>query len=210
MGFYQDRVVPFLIDLSMRDERLRPFRERIAGSARGRVLEVGIGSGLNLPFYGPDVEMVLGLEPSARLLARARDKTRDAPVPVALAQGSAERIPLRDRTVDTVVMTWTACSIPDVTGALAEMRRVLKPSGRLLFVEHGRSPEPGVARWQDRLTPPWRRISGGCHLNRKIEALLVEAGFRLDRLETGYIRGPKLMTFMYEGTAGAGPSWTTT
>jgi ubiquinone/menaquinone biosynthesis C-methylase UbiE len=161
MGLYQDWVVPSLIDLSMRNKRLRPYRERVAGAAEGRVLDVGIGSGLNLPFYGQRAREVLGLDPSPRLLARAQDAARHTQVPVHLLEGSAERIPLADRSMDTVVMTWTGCSIPDIRAALKEMRRVLNPGGRLLFVEHGRAPEPGVARWQERLDPLWVQVSGG-------------------------------------------------
>jgi len=108
---------------------------------------------------------------------------------------------LDDKSVDTVVTTWTLCTIPSVTRALSEMRRVLKPGGRLLFVEHGRSPDPNVRRWQDRLTPLWKRIAGGCHLNRAISQLIEESGFRIERMDTGYMKGPKPMTFMYEGSA---------
>jgi len=127
--------------------------------------------------------------------------SRDILIPVHLLEGSAECIPLADRSMDTIVLTWTGCSIPEIDTALAEMRRVLKVGGRLLFVEHGRAPEPRVARWQDRLDPFWQRLSGGCHLNRKIDDLLSDAGFRIDRLETGYIPGPRIMTFFYEGAA---------
>jgi ubiquinone/menaquinone biosynthesis C-methylase UbiE len=201
MGLYQDWVVPTLIDLSMRNKRLRPYRERVAGAAEGRVLDLGIGSGLNLPFYSRQVGEVFGLDPSTRLLARARSKTQGMQTPVHLLEGSAERIPLPDHSMDTIVMTWTGCSIPEIGAALNEIRRVLSPAGRLLFVEHGRAPEQSVARWQDRLDPIWRRFSGGCHLNRKIDDLLSSAGFRIDRLETGYIPGPRIMTFLYEGVA---------
>jgi ubiquinone/menaquinone biosynthesis C-methylase UbiE len=201
MGFYGNCIVPTLIDLSMRNKHLRPYRERVAGAAEGRVLEIGIGSGLNLPFYARRVEQIFGLDPSPRLLARVRRKAQTVEVALQLLTGSAERIPLADRSIDTIITTWTACSIPDIASALAEMRRVLKPRGRLLFVEHGRAPEPSVARWQDRLTPLWRRVSGGCHLNRKIDDLIGEAGFGIDRLETGYIPGPRPMTFLYEGAA---------
>jgi ubiquinone/menaquinone biosynthesis C-methylase UbiE len=201
MSFYADRIVPLLIDLAMRQKRLRPYRERIVGAAKGRVLEVGIGSGLNLPLYRACVPQVLGLDPSPRLLAQARQRARQLPVTVEFIQGSAEAIPLDNHSVDTVVMTWTGCSIPDAMAALAEMRRVLRPAGRLLFVEHGRAAELSVARWQDRLTPLWRRVSGGCHLNRKIDALIETAGFRIEQLETGYMKGPKALTFMYEGSA---------
>lgn len=202
MGFYEEWILPTLIDLSMRNKRLRPYRERVAGAAEGRVLDVGVGSGLNLPFYARQAQEVFGLDPSPGLLERARRNRRRADVPVRLLEGSAERIPLADRSMDTIVMTWSGCSIPDVRAALLEMRRVLRVGGRLLFVEHGRAPDAGVARWQDRLDPLWQRCSGGCHLNRKIDDLLSDAGFRIDRLETGYIPGPRIMTFLYEGAAG--------
>jgi ubiquinone/menaquinone biosynthesis C-methylase UbiE len=201
MAFYQHWILPTLIDLAMRNKDLRPYRERVAGAAEGRVLDVGIGSGLNLPFYGPHVGEVFGLDPSPELLVRARDKAQRVPARVRLLTASAEEIPLADHSVDTIVMTWTGCSIPRIATALREMRRVLRPGGRLLFVEHGRVPDPRIARWQDRLTPLWKRVAGGCHLNRKIDDLVAEAGFCINRLETGHIRGPRIMTFLYEGAA---------
>jgi ubiquinone/menaquinone biosynthesis C-methylase UbiE len=201
MGFYAEWILPPLIDLSMRNKRLRPYRERTAGAAEGRVLDVGIGSGLNLPFYARKAREVFGLDPSLPLLTRVRSKAARMQTPIQLLEGSAERIPLADHSMDTIVMTWTGCSIPEICAALEEMRRVLRPGGRLLFVEHGRAPEPRIARWQDRLDPFWQRFSGGCHLNRKIDDLLSDAGFQIDRLATGYIRGPKIMTFFYEGAA---------
>ena len=201
MGFYQNWILPALIELSMRNKRLRPYRERVARAAKGRILDVGIGSGFNLLFYAPQARDIFGLDPSPRLLALAQGKARDILIPVQLLEGSAECIPLADRSMDTIVLTWTGCSIPEIDTALAEMHRVLKVGGRLLVVEHGRAPEPRVARWQDRLDPFWQRLSGGCHLNRKIDDLLSDAGFRIDRLETGYIPGPRIMTFFYEGAA---------
>jgi len=201
MGLYTDWIVPHLCHLSMRNKRLLPYRRRVVAAAEGQVLEVGIGSGVNLPLYSVNVTRVLGLEPSPKLIELAGQAARQASVPTVLLNGTAEQIPLEDRSVDTVVMTWVGCSIPDPGRALQEMRRVLRPGGRLLFVEHGRSPELGVERWQDRLTPMWQRLSSGCHLNRKIDDLVCRAGFRIDRLETGYMRGPKIMTFMYEGSA---------
>jgi ubiquinone/menaquinone biosynthesis C-methylase UbiE len=201
MGFYEEWIVPPLIDWSMRNKRLRTYRERTAGAAEGRVLDIGIGSGLNLPFYARKAREIFGLDPSLALLARAQSKALRTQTPVHLLEGSAERIPLGDHSIDTVVMTWTGCSIPEICAALEEMRRVLRPGGRLLFVEHGRAPEPRVARWQDRLDPFWQRFSGGCHLNRKIDDLLSDAGFQIGRLATGYIPGPKVMTFFYEGAA---------
>jgi ubiquinone/menaquinone biosynthesis C-methylase UbiE len=199
LAFYRDHVFPALIDLSMRNARLTPHRRRIAGAAEGRVLEIGIGSGLNLPHYAAHVREIFGLDPSPALLARASRRTPGAPI--RLLAGSAECIPLASGSVDTVVTTFTACSIPDVAAALAEMRRVLRPGGRLLFAEHGRAPSERVAWWQDRLTPAWRSLSGGCHLNRKIDDLVADAGFRIDRLERGYIQGPKIISFFYEGAA---------
>ena len=201
MGFYQDQIVPLLINWSMRQRNLTAYRSRIIPAAEGRVLEIGIGSGLNLPFYSRNVARVIGLEPSPRLLAMARQVERTGNGSVEFIEGSAEAIPLQDASVDTVVTTWTLCSIPDALRALRDMRRVLRPGGHLLFVEHGRAPDPNVIWWQDRLTPVWKRLGGGCHLNRAIGTLIEGAGFQFDRLETGYMRGPKPMTFMYEGSA---------
>lgn len=201
MGLYENHVLPFLIDLTMRKSTLSEYRARVVPAAQGRVLEIGIGSGLNLPHYGAAAEHVLGLDPSRKLLAWTHATAGRAAIPVELIEGSAEAIPLDNMSIDTVVTTWTMCSIPDVRRALEEMRRVLKPGGRLLFVEHGRSPDASVRRWQDRLTPTWRRIAGGCHLDRAISELIEDAGFRIERVETSYVRGPRPMSFMYEGVA---------
>jgi len=201
MTFYRDQLLPHLIDLAMRNRELVAYRRRLIAQAEGRVLEIGIGSGLNLPFYGSHVQEVLGLEPAPKLLAMCRRASVQLPLPVTLIQGSAEDIPLDSESVDTVVTAWTLCSIPSVTRALSEARRVLRPSGRMLFVEHGLSPDAAVRRWQDRLTPIWKRISGGCHLNRAIDTLIGSAGFQIERLETGYMKGPKPMAFLYEGSA---------
>lgn len=201
MGFYSDIILPRLCDFAMRNKELVPIRRRVIGAAEGRVLEIGVGSGLNLPFYRPEVAEVLALEPAPRLVSMARGVSRRASTPVRFLEASAEAIPLDDHSVDTVVTTWTLCSIPHAATALAEMRRVLRPGGRLLFVEHGLSPDAGVHRWQDRLTPAWKCIAGGCHLNRPIRVMIESAGFGIDRIETGYIPGPRPMTFMYEGSA---------
>jgi len=204
MGFYNNVILPRLCHLVMRNRRLVPHRERVIASAEGRVLEIGIGSGLNLPFYGPHVREIVGLEPAPRLIAMARQVAERMPMPVTFMEESAAAIPLDDNAVDTVVMTWTLCTIPQADRALSEMRRVLKPNGRLLFVEHGLAPDDGVRRWQDWLTPPWKRISGGCHLNRPIRTMIESAGSRFDRLETAYMPGPKPMSFIYEGSARSG------
>jgi ubiquinone/menaquinone biosynthesis C-methylase UbiE len=177
------------------------IRERVIGAAEGTVLEIGVGSGLNLPFYRPPVREVLALEPAERLVTMARSASRATSMPVSFLEASAEAIPLANHSVDTIVTTWTMCSIPHADTALAEMWRVLRPGGKLLFAEHGRAPDESVRRWQDRLTPAWRCIAGGCHLNRPIRSMIEGAGFRIDRIETGYIPGPRPMTFMYEGSA---------
>ena len=193
MGFYQERVLPWLVHLSMRQRRLVPYRSRVVSSATGRVLEVGIGSGLNLPFYGNTVAEIIGLEVSPKLLDMANAAARKSQIPLRLIEGTAEAIPIEEKSVDAVVTTWTMCSIPEIQSALHEMRRVLRPDGHLLFVEHGRAPEPGVRWWQDHLTPAWKHLSGGCHLNRAIEELIESAGFRIERLDRGYMQGPKLI-----------------
>ena len=199
MGLYQDRVVPHLVNFAMRNRLLEPYRQRIVGMAEGRVLEIGVGSGMNLSFYNRRATEVLGLEPHPRLLHMASHKPER--VPTKLIEGSAQAIPLDAGSVDTVVTTWTLCTIVDVAAALAEVRRVLKPDGKLLLVEHGLAPDENIQKWQHRLTPMWRRLAGGCHLNRPIADLVRDAGFRMDYLQTGYMPGPKPMTFMYEGVA---------
>jgi ubiquinone/menaquinone biosynthesis C-methylase UbiE len=202
MGFYQERVLPYLVHWSMRQDTFSAYRRRLVPAAQGRVLEVGVGSGLNLLLYGDAATGVIGLDPSRKLLLIGKDALQTAtPRWIASIEGSAEAIPLKDKSIDSVVTTWTLCTIPDVRAALGEMRRVLRPSGQLLFVEHGRSPDEKVRRWQDRLTPFWKRVGGGCHLNRPIDELLKQSGFRIEQIETGYMKGPKPMTFMYEGKA---------
>jgi ubiquinone/menaquinone biosynthesis C-methylase UbiE len=201
MGFYDTWLMPRLCHLAMRSKRLLPSRQRVVSAAEGDVLEIGIGSGLNFPFYSANARRVFALEPSPQLIEMARLAARKARVPAAFLEASAEQIPLDAKSVDSIVMTWVGCSIPDVDAALHEMRRVLRPGGRLLFVEHGRSPDRNVERWQERLNPYWQRLSGGCHLTRRITDQMPAAGFRVRQLETGYLRGPKVLTFLYEGSA---------
>jgi ubiquinone/menaquinone biosynthesis C-methylase UbiE len=186
----------------MQQKQLVKYRRAVVGEASGQVLEIGAGSGLNFPFYGNRVERLIALDPSPRLLGFARRRAAAAEVRVEFLLGSATAIPLADHSIDTVVMTWTLCSIPDASTALTEMRRVLKGDGQLLFVEHGLAPDPAVERWQHRLTPMWRHVAGGCHLNRKMDQLIQSAGgFGFRKLQTGYAPGPRPMTFMYEGCA---------
>ena len=203
MGFYDRFILPRLIDLAMRSRVLDRYRQRAIATARGFVLEVGAGSGPNLALYDPAVEGVCAIDPSPELLRLAKQRIGDAPVPVSLVRASGERLPFADAIFDTVVTTWTLCSIADPVAALIETRRVLKPGGCLVFVEHGLSPEPAVARWQHGLTPYWKHIGGGCHLDRRIDDLIRAAGFRIDAIETGYMTGPKPWTFLYQGRASA-------
>jgi ubiquinone/menaquinone biosynthesis C-methylase UbiE len=185
------------------DEATRLRRAHVP-AARGVVLEVGIGSGLNLRFYSKNVTRLYGVDPSAELLEMAAPKARETPFPVELFNQDARSLPLTSESVDTVVVTWSLCSIGDPAGALREMRRVLKPEGTLIFVEHGLSPDDAVRRWQNRLTPLWRRFAGGCHLNRNVDDLVRDAGFALIDMRTGYVPGPRAFTFMYEGRATRG------
>ena len=202
MGFYERFILPTVIELAMRRKDFAPFRERAAGAARGRVLEIGVGSGLNFPSYKSSVESLDGIDPSPGLLAKATERANAVPFPVQLLEAGSENLPFEDRSFDSIVMTFTLCSIPDTPAALAEMRRVLKPEGQLHFAEHGRAPDPAVSRWQDRLTPVWKRIGGGCHLNRKMDALIESAGFHIEGLRTGYEDlGPRPFAFIYEGSA---------
>jgi ubiquinone/menaquinone biosynthesis C-methylase UbiE len=204
LGCYERHILPRLIHVGMGQKALLRLREQLVADARGRVLELGIGSGLNLPFYSRDLEALLGLDPSRELLRMAKRQSAWVHFPVELSQGRAEDIPLEQHSVDHVVMSWTLCSVADPIRALSEVRRVLRPGGTLLFVEHGRAPEPRVRRWQDRLTPAWRRVAGGCHLNRPVADLIGTSGLRLAGLETGYlIPGPRIATFHYRGQATA-------
>lgn len=163
---------------------------------------MGIGSGLNLPFYSAAVQHVYGIDPSMELQKMARKRLPDTRMKVDfLTQSAEEPFPLSDESIDTVVSTWTLCSIPNVLDALTEMRRVLKPGGTVIFVEHGQSPDSRVHGWQNRMTPVWKRIAGGCHLNRKIDDLITGAGFEIGELTTCYLPGPRPMTFTYQGLA---------
>jgi ubiquinone/menaquinone biosynthesis C-methylase UbiE len=201
MPIYQHRILPHLINFAMKSKEIAQLRAAHVSDAQGVVVEVGIGSGLNLPFYSHKVTRVHGFDPSTELLAMAREKAAAAPFPVDLRNQDASRIPLDEGSADTLVMTWTLCSIVDPSAALREMRRVLKPGGTFIFVEHGESPDWKVRKWQNRLTPLWRRLGGGCHLNRKIDDLVRDAGFDILALRTEYLPGPRALTFMYEGRA---------
>jgi ubiquinone/menaquinone biosynthesis C-methylase UbiE len=202
MGFYARRILPHIINMAMKNKDATRLREVWVRQARGTVLEIGIGSGLNLPFYSSEVERVYGVEPSFALQEMARKKETTGRIKAEFFLQSAEEpLALPDQSVDTIVMTWTLCSIPNAAKALEQMKRVLKARGRLLFIEHGRAPDPRVVAWQDGLTPLWKAIGGGCHLNRKIDELITEAGFQIVELKTCYLPGPRPMTYTYQGFA---------
>jgi ubiquinone/menaquinone biosynthesis C-methylase UbiE len=203
-SWYERNILPFMIDLGCGGKPIRRQRVKVVPRAHGRVLEVGVGSGLNAPYYDhARVSAVVGLDPSRAMRRRAEQRFAEAGLEVEFIGLSAEKIPQADASFDSVLITFTLCTIPDPLAALAEMRRVLKPGGRLIFCEHGRAPDAAVRRWQDRLTPLWRRIGGGCHLNRDIPALLSAGGFDCDDLQTMYLPGIRPLTYNFWGEARA-------
>jgi ubiquinone/menaquinone biosynthesis C-methylase UbiE len=201
-SWYDRHLLPHLVDFACGVKPVSRQRELIVPLARGRVLEVGIGTGLNMPFYDKSrVRYIIGVDPALQMHRLAAKRVARAGLDVELVGVTAETIPLEDASIDTVVSTYTLCTIPDAVAALREIRRVLAPGGRLLFCEHGRAPDENVRRWQTRLTPHWQKVAGGCHLDRDMPALLAEAGFRCNRLETRYLPGPRILTFTYWGEA---------
>ena len=202
MGIYAKYILPRVIDLAMRNKDTARLRAEWVSQACGEVLEIGIGSGLNLPFYSSQVQHVYGVDPSVELQRMAHKRAVAQPIKVDfLSQSAEEPVPLSNASIDTVVVTWTLCSIPNPSRALQQAKRLLNPSGRLIFVEHGCSNDPGIATWQERLTPLWKRIGGGCHLDRKIDDLVIGAGFHIIELKTCYLPGPHPMTYTYQGLA---------
>ena len=198
--FYDTHVLPRVIDLVCGLPTFERGRISLLPEASGRVLEIGIGTGRNLPYYQPEkLTCLCGLDPG--LHPKAGQRAKAAGLAVDSMPLSAERIPRQDHSFDCVVSTYTLCTIPDIEAALKEAHRVLVPGGRLLFLEHGAAPDRAVRRWQDRLTPYWKTIAGGCHLNREIPALLEAAGFRIGRLTQGYHPGPRLLTYLSTGVA---------
>ncbi|CAB1078393.1 SAM-dependent methyltransferase PA0798 (UbiE paralog) [Olavius algarvensis Delta 1 endosymbiont] len=200
MGLYTKYILPKIAHYVCSSKLIAHQRRKVVPRARGRVLEIGIGSGLNLPFYDPEkVEHVWGLDPSEEMWRLAG--TRNVPLEVEFLPASAEKIPLDDGSADSIVVTYTMCSIPETIRALRDMRRVLKPGGELLFCEHGAAPDQRIRRWQDRLTPFWQIWAGGCRLNLEIPTLLEQGGFKIRALDTEYIQGPKFASYNYCGNA---------
>ncbi len=201
MGWYERYVLPKLIEAACSQKPMRRLRERYVPRATGDVLEIGIGSGLNLAHSGDQVRSLTGLDPAAELTGKARERAARLHRPVEVLGVSGEEIPADDARFDTLVCTWTLCSIPNVYAALREMHRVLKPGGRLLVIEHGRAPDAGVVKWQRRIEPLWKKIGGGCHLTRKADELIQDAGFLIGELDSGYEPGPRFAAFMTHGVA---------
>lgn len=201
-ALYERHVLPHLIDYACGMGAVMKTRAQVVPLAEGEVLEIGIGSGLNLSFYDPArVQRIVGVDPSADMQKLARQRAEQISIPVEMIALELGQIQAEDARFDSIVCTFTLCTIPDAVAALREMRRVLKPGGKLLFSEHGLAPDASVVRWQNRLTPLWKPLAGGCHLNRDIPALLEAGGFTIGQLETSYLKGPRPMTWVYRGWA---------
>ncbi|MEY2972559.1 MAG: class I SAM-dependent methyltransferase [Gammaproteobacteria bacterium] len=204
MSIYEKYILPKFLDFACNLKGFQNKRSQIVPYAHGRVLEIGIGSGLNLDFYDfSKIDSITGIDPALPSIALARERTIKKGVndKFSFLALSAESLPLQDNYFDTAVIAYSLCTIPNPAEALHEIRRVLKPEGKLLFMEHGLSPEQTTQRWQHRLTPYWKKLAGGCHMNRNIEEILQNAGFKFKSLNKKYIKGPKILAFNYYGIA---------
>ncbi len=202
MSIYEEYFLPHFINCACGLKAIERQRAKMVPLAKGKVLEIGMGSGLNLKHYNPDqVEMVWGLEPSAGMRRKAQSNLDNSSINVEWLDLPSESIPLDDNCADTIVLTYTLCTIPDWQSALAEMKRVLKPTGKLVFSEHGEAPDESVRKWQARINPVWKKLAGGCNLDRKIPRLIESSGFQIQQLDQHYVKGPKIATYQYYGTA---------
>ncbi|MBD9416944.1 methyltransferase domain-containing protein [Pseudomonas sp. PDM16] len=202
MGFYDDKILPHLIDFACGMGHVMKTRAQVVPMAEGRVLEIGIGTGLNLSFYDAQkVSAIVGVDPAAQMQTLARQRAANIGIPVEMVALELGQIQAADASFDSIVCTFTLCTIPDPLAALQEMRRVLKPGGKFLFSEHGRAPDAGVRAWQNRITPLWKPLAGGCHLNRDIPALLSAGGFHIREVQSSYLPGPRPMTWVWRGWA---------
>ncbi|MGH9049456.1 MAG: class I SAM-dependent methyltransferase [Acidimicrobiia bacterium] len=201
MGFYEARILPYLVDVVLSGREFARLRARVTADLEGEVLEVGFGSGRNVPHYPRAVTRVRAVDPAIVGRKLAAKRVAASPIPVEYVGLDGQTLPVESESIDHVLTTWTLCTIPDVRRALLEIRRVLRPGGALHFLEHGRSPDPRVSRWQDRITPINRRVAGGCHPNRPIDSLVADADLEVTRLDNYSVRGPKALGYMYEGVA---------
>ena len=201
MGLYSKYILPRIVNRLLSTEDCLEQRERITKGLRGDVLEIGFGSGLNLPYYPAEVTRIHAVDPDLTGRKMAAARMAECPIPVELSGLDGQQLPLDSNSMDAVLSTWTLCTIPDLSKALAEISRVLKPDGRLHFLEHGLSPDAKVARWQNRLNGLQQFIGGGCNLNRKIDDLLRGANFEITEAENFYMKGPKFAAYMYKGVA---------
>ena len=202
MGFYDEKILPRFINLACATKPTMKQREKVVPKAAGDILEIGFGSGLNLPYYDKQkVRKIFALEPSEGMRKLAADRVSESGMDIEFINLPGEEIPLETNSVDTVLMTFTLCTIPDAAAALEGMRRVLKPEGKLVFCEHGKAPDASVFRWQNRLNPAWRKIGGGCNMNRDIPALIEDNGFRITDDERMYIPGLRVLCYNYWGSA---------
>lgn len=202
MGLYDRHILPHLIDFTCGMGAVMKTRSQVVPLASGRVLEIGIGTGLNLSFYDPaKVTEIVGVDPAAQMQGKARSRAAAINIPVQTIALELGQIQAEDASFDSIVCTFTLCTIPDAVAALKEMRRVLRPGGRLLFSEHGLAPDLPVVRWQNRLNPAWKPLAGGCNLNRDIAALITTGGFHIREIRSSYLKGPKPMTWVSRGWA---------
>ena len=202
MSFYENYCLPHLLNFVCDLKVIQKQREKVVPLAFGRVLEIGMGSGLNIPYYKTEnVEFVWGLEPSEGMRRKAHGHIKHAPFEVRWLDLPSEEIPLEDNCVDSIVLTYTLCTIPDWEKALLQMHRVLKPSGDLIFCEHGEAPDENIRRWEKRINPLWKKVAGGCNLGRPIPSLIKNGGFKIQAIESQYLPGPKFAAFNYWGTA---------
>jgi ubiquinone/menaquinone biosynthesis C-methylase UbiE len=202
MNLYDEYFLPHFINCACGMKAIDRQRAKMVPLANGKVLEIGMGSALNLKHYDVDnVEMIWGLEPSAGMRRKAQSNIDQSSIRVEWLDLPSESIPLDDNSVDTVVLTYTLCTIPDWQAALVEMKRVLKPDGQLIFSEHGKAPDVDVQKWQKRVNPVWKKLAGGCNLDRDIPSLIETVGFKIEKLEQRYVKGPKIATYQYFGTA---------
>ena len=202
MNLYQQYVLPKMIDMACGTGYVMKARSKIVPQATGEVLEIGIGSGLNLSFYDAEkVTSIIGIDPAAQMQSLAYKRATEISIPVETIAADIYGIDAESERFDTIVMTFTLCSIDDPIPALKEMARVLKPEGRLLFCEHGLAPDASVERWQRRLTPLWKPMAGGCHLDRDIPELIKAGGFIIEDISAEYLPGPRPMSYVYSGSA---------